>query len=484
MPKPVDTPHRRKDLSRTAGEYVHYLRARQSHSPSLPQENQERRAFLHLIGIIFWLGGISLVQVVTFDPTTRLMITSAATLLFGLWGFFKLGGELLTAAGIYCICVALFAGFAGIYWALESPHPGYISKGVWVIHCTTVSAYYIFWKNNDQAPILPPFPEENTRGAAALGALLFGMGGILSRFAPMSHVWTATAFAGVTILSAALIATTRQSVRLFTFGSTAVAVILYIEFIFVGFGRLTLAALGFAVLFIATARYRTYYFKIGTIAALPFALTYFIQQREEFGKATYGESLDGIGSVVNPLKQFATLLQDVDSIDLTWGHTFYAAIVQLIPSEIWPGKPDGFGLILAEMYNPEIASLGVTYVALIHGEFIFNFHIWGIIIFIFAIGFALNVIDKIIQRNISKGIDNRVALLAFTAAALTIGGVTDVTWGGFHLFVGRTGLRLIIVFILIFVWAKPLDALQRSEKSRADLPAVPHHGRMPPSTDL
>lgn len=443
------------------------------------QEQQEQKTLLHILGIIFWLGFVSLVQVVAFDPATRLLITSTAALLFGAWAYFKLGGALVTITGIYCLCIALFVGFAGIYWYIESTNPGYIAKAVWAVHCTTVIAYYLFWKNNTGAPLLPPPDSERTRGAAALGLAMLVAGGILSRFAPVTHLWVATAFAGVVILSAALLGTTRQSLRLLTFGTTAIAVILYIELVFVGFGRLTLAALGFSVLFIATLRYRTYFFKIGTIVALPFALLYFILQREQFGEATYGESLDGIGSVVNPLEQFAVLLRDIDTIPLTWGHTFYAAATQLIPSAIWPTKPDGFGLVLAEMYDPELASQGVTYVALTQGEFIFNFHIWGLPIFVVTVGLTLRYFDALSQKRITKGITSRSSLLAFVAIALTIGGITDITWGGFHLFVGRTGIRLILVLILVIAWAKPLDALRQSSERISKPSSLQTHALMP-----
>ncbi|WP_295624861.1 hypothetical protein [uncultured Corynebacterium sp.] len=432
-------------------------------------EERDQRSLFRILGFAFWVGGACLCSVVLFDPPTRLIGLSLITVVFSAWVFINHGGRTVTAAGVFAVCIGLFCGYSGIYWYLQDSffNHAVLANGVLIVHLSHAVIYYFFWANTDEPPSFGPVTENTTSGAAPLGLIMLLAGGALASIGVLRAITVAAAFVGAILVAAALLASTRTSLRTFGFVGSALIFFFYVEFVFVGYGRLTLSAMAFAIMTLATLRYRSYIFKLGTIVALPVALAYLVARREQFGKELYGTELDGIGSVVGPMKRFAEMIPTVDELPLAWGHTFYAAAVTFVPSGLWEDKPVGFGRVLSEYYNPELASIGHSYAAMTFGEYLFNFGLVGLPLAALASGLLIRLIDSLLRRSAAHGITDRMSLVSLVAIVLLIGGVTDIVWGGYHTFMSRTGARLLIVGAIAVFWARVFDNLRAASEENS-----------------
>ncbi|EMQ98334.1 hypothetical protein [Paeniglutamicibacter gangotriensis] len=406
---------------------------------------------LEIPGAVLWIGLGLAYGFLEPDPENRLAALSYLTMGFGAWVFLVHGRRMVTTAGIFSLCAAVFVGYPGIYWLTNGNDVGYIADAVTAGYFCLVAMYYIFWRRM-KPPTLGPVKRSTVRGAGMIGVLLMIVGAVAARAGVGSSLAAPAAFAGVVLVSAAFVIGGRRGFKLWAMMVSGAAALFYVQFVFVGFGRLVLSAMAFSVLFILTIRFRTYWIKALTLVAIPPAMMYLVDQREEFGVETFGQALDGIGSIVAPLEQFAVIFRDLEMVTLAWGHTFYAGAVTLIPSAIWPDKPEGFGLVLARFYEPAFADVGGTYAALTHGEFIYNFGAFGLPIMVIVLGWLIRRLDLGFFQAVARGASSRRALLAIVAFAIIAGGMSDILWGGFHLFMGRAGIRLLIVFLIVLTW--------------------------------
>lgn len=416
-------------------------------------ENRLLQLASSVSGVLLWAGvGLSL-TLFTLDDSNRLSFMSGLSIAFGAWVFFAHGGRAVTAAGIYSICSALFVGFPGIYYNTLGTSPGYLADAVSLAYLSNVAMYYIFWRSTGPTPPVGRVDVVKLRGVGTIGLIMLIAGALAGRMGIGPDALAApTAFVGVLLVVAPLVLGGRRTMRPFAIVISAVAALFYVQFVFSGYGRLVLSALLFSLAAIFTLRCQSRLVKILILICIPPALIFLIEQREDFGIATYGQALDGVGSIVAPFEQFAVLLRDYEMLGLNYGDTFWAAAVTLIPSAVWQNKPEGFGLVLARIYEPELADRGVTYAALSHGEWVLAFGSFGLLLMTLILGFLIRKVDQCWNLLVGNGISTRKSVIAIVAIAVIIGAITDILWGGSHTFMGRAGVRLLVLALFALLW--------------------------------
>jgi len=392
------------------------------------------------------------------------------TVALSVWIFLRHGGKLITTAGIWSVCAGLFGGFAGIYWhSQDIVSPG-MANAAGSIFLSQAVLYYVFWSGRKSASLTAfgGVSEGATKGFKVIGACLLAGGVVLSLINLAETLAGPAAFTGIVLITVSIVMTGVKRVQIFPLLLIAILVAIYVIFVFSGFGRIVLSALAFSILMTLSVKYQTYWLKVGALLSIPPALLLLVRQRESFGLSEYGEALDGIGSIVEPFRQFSVMLSSPSAFELGYGSTFWAAAVTHVPSALWDSKPIGFGLELGWIYNPALASIGGTLAALSHGEWFFNFGWLGLAGMTLVIGLSIRIIDGALMRRSSGGIASKGDFLALSALVLLGGGMTDLFWGGAHTFMGRTGTRLIIVLAVYLLWR--LRASTGSSDSRTPQP--------------
>lgn len=410
---------------------------------------------LTIIGAILWIGIGAAFTFLDRDPSRQTVVLSWVTILFSAWVFLRHGGPYITAAGVWSICSGLFVGFAGLHWWTHNPSDPGMARAVGFAFLVHALMYYCFWRGRRlQVPAQTgEVSQDALRGLFPVGFALLAVGTGLSVIGLAEAIAGPAAFTGIILLVAAVTTGGRRRIKLIPLLFTGAIALVYMRFVFSGFGRIVLAALAFSIVMVLAMKYRTYWLKIGTLIVMPPALLVLIEQRENFGLAQYGYTLDGLGSIVEPLRQFSEMLAQPSAYALGWGSTFWAAAVTHVPSTLWDGKPAGFGLELGWIYNPTLASIGGTLAALSHGEWIYNFGAIGLLGMTFVIGLAIRFLDITLLRRIGDGINTRVQAIGLAALVIAGGGMTDLFWGGTHTFMGRAGTRLLLLLLLYVVWA-------------------------------
>ncbi|WP_426565258.1 hypothetical protein ACPPVT_02815 [Angustibacter sp. McL0619] len=394
---------------------------------------------------------------------------SVLALLFGVWTFWTHGRRQVTAAGVYGIGSAVFVGFAGLYWWNDRGRllPGTLFAATAVCYFTHVGMYFLFWHRQGRGfKDLPWHPAERdvSNGGVLLGAVVTLCGVAAASRGALISLSGPTAFAGIALMTVSLCRQTNlralSPLRILLIGA---AFALYARYVFTGYGRLNLAALGLMVAIVVARQVPGRTVKLVGLLGVGPALWVFIQLRESFGRSLYGGSgLSGIGSVVSPLRFFARLIDLQASLPLGNGDTFLAALVTPVPSALWADKPPGFGAVLAQIFNPQVLGVGGSLAALAHGEWFYDFRWWGVVAMVAVLGLAVGWTDRWLLAASSRPIVHRWQLLSLTGAVLASAGVVDLLWVGSQTYMARTGVRVLVLLLLLVTWG----AFFRRERGR------------------
>jgi hypothetical protein len=377
-------------------------------------------------------------------------------------GFLAHGGRRISAPGIYMLGTGLFGFFSGLYLVTD-PIFGdlpYLLAAVNILYFGQILVYYLSWKPTDR--IAPPISRDVDPRTVAWGRwvgfiLMAGSIGlsILGNYDPMVD---AAAFTGIILFAVAAFRDPSRKAR-YAYIVTGLGVVGYSTYVFNGFGRLTLGALGVAVVATFAHRWRGSLMKVSLVAALGPGLMYLAQNRVDFSASRNPSSTEtGMESVVGPLGRFAQLLgmDALGDIFYMWGSSFVTSAFVLVPRQLWPGKPIGFGAELAMLFRPDLDGYGHSELALFAGEWLFNFGLAGVLAGIPIVGWAVNWLDrKWIAINGAPMTDRR-ELLAAVALTIVGAGLLDLAWGGTFTFAARAGTRLVIVLavFVLLAWRK------------------------------
>jgi hypothetical protein len=416
-----------------------------------------------------WLGlGVAALTpaAAILDVGSTRSTTALATLalLFGLWVFWRHGGERITAVGIYNFAFALFVGFAGVYQAAVLPvgtSAGPLLTAVAWCYFLQVVTWQLFW-TKEPPPIVAESREVSPAVAlwtttlgfsVLLGAVLVSPGG-----AGLELLANAAGFVGTLLVGVGLLRGPGR--RRWICGAivTSGALAFYVHFLFHGFGRIVLGSLGFGLLIVLARHTPGRLSKAAVLLGAAPVLVVLAKVRvytvEQIRPDIRGYE-NGLESVVSPLQSFTTLLNyhHAGLLPNDWGHTFLAALFALVPRAIWPDKPIGFGAELVAFLNPGLVGTSHSDAALFFGEWLYNYGLAGLVLMVPAVGLAVCGLDQLLVRAQNRPLDSMGAVLQYAAAVVTASGVIDLLWVGTFSYMSRSGSRLLILAGLLVLLA-------------------------------
>lgn len=389
--------------------------------------------------------------------------------------FIRSGGARITPLGIYSFASGLFYFFPPIYLNFEPSATvlsGYHLAAVSILFVSNLLVGELLLRRSG-------FEREQharaNEGATKANSLLTALSGALclASFA-IAYLGGGSQFAGPAAFTGIIIfafLSARSAIPAWVSLSFCAAfVYLYMEIVFTGFGRLVVGGLGLGIAMAFSARLPGLRVKIFlTIAVVP-AMLFFIRERIDIvtemrgSEASYG---DGIGSILLPFRRFSELLSDYadGSIPSMLLEPFFAAAVVWVPRELWPGKPVGLGAVLSDYFRPDLAGVGHSELALMHGEWLLSFGILGVFAVPFVIALVLHGCEKfLLFSDGSGGVFYPVLAILFSA------GVIDLLWGGTFTFTSRFIFRIaaLVAFSLALALAAQLLGVRNASSGCAN----------------
>lgn len=401
-----------------------------------------------------------------------------ASLAQGVWWFWWHGRQRITAAGLYSLASGVFVGYAAMWWAsAQGPQPEGLFLAT-IVGYALLWAMVAMWPQIEQGQQLQDAAGSGAFGAAVVAAIFSVVGlTVLVRLAQPSAVGTQIAL-GLLAALVCLLVVWRSEDRASYLRLSIVAVMIaaYSQFVFTGYGRLNIVALGLGPLILASFRAHRRTLKALVIAATGPALVLFSLMRARFLTDQYGSSAstNGPGSVVTPLRDFGNLLhRGIDgSLAFNHGDSFLATAVFWVPRSLWPEKPVGLGSELLRALRPDLANLdnGQTLAALNQGEWWFAFGWSGLAVMVVVIGLVVRLLDRGIVRLGSGAIRSPRHLLGLIALVFLVADLPNLVWVGSFGYVSRVTLRLVallVPFLLVLIFRK-----NRSGTAGDQLPAT------------
>lgn len=439
-----------------------------------------RRSFSISPVLLLWLVtglSVNLVSLLAASPTFAQTGIAVAGLAHCALAFWRDGGPRISVPGVYFFSAALFVFFPGLYVTLNEvtfehgPMAVLLALNFW--YFSQLLMYHLVWERRVTAQPLP-------RAAADPGVLRWGRwcGAVLVAVGTAASIAGAgdpgitsgAAFTGVVLLAAATFARPAR-ISILAYAVVGAAALVYAQFVFTGFGRLQLGALGLGVAMCLAPRWRGRRVKAALMIGTVPGLLYLAQIRVAFTSEVAGASIaarsSGLESVYGPFVRFAELAHiefSPDSLDYTYLHTFWASLVAVVPREIWPSKPIGFGAELAMLFRPELAGSGHSELALLSGEFIFAAGALGLAVLPLVLAWSLAALDRLAAGQRWVDLGTRRGLLGFVAVVILSASVADLIWGGTFSYSSRVAARLLVVLALVvlFGWRQRPSGERRS----------------------
>ena len=265
-------------------------------------------AILDLWETLFWsIVTVLLGFVFLWAPSDLCVITSVSIMALGGRIFWAHGGHQITGAGLYGLASAVFAGFAGIYWAFADVR---VAQQLTIVlvwsFLSLLAMHLLIWK--PRQPTFPVIAEQysgNLTLPLSLAVVVSGCLIAISSVAGTESLVHITAGAMVFWISA-LMLSGRDGTRFLRSFAAAGVVILFWLTIFTVFGRLVLVSLVLTAVVIYSGFRSSKSTKMVVILASPVALLGLVTLRSQEMTRT-GVSYDGLGSVVNPLRDLGYL---------------------------------------------------------------------------------------------------------------------------------------------------------------------------------
>lgn len=397
------------------------------------------------------------------------------------------GGRRISAPGVYMIGSGLFVYFPALYLWFDDPmiHGAvdYVAA-VNLAYWTQIALYFMFWHPRPLRNVevqQTSEPRVTTWGMLA-GAVLLITGVLLvdTPLAPYGFD-DGAAFAGLALFAVASFRRARV-ITLFTYVLIALGFVIYMQFVFAGFGRLQVGALGIALAAAAAHRWPGRLVKLALLLSFPPVMAYLAASRVKFTGSMNPDqsaSVTGLESALAPFVRFAELLalNAAGLIEHSWFHTFFASAVALVPRAVWPTKPIGFGAELGNFFRPDLVGRGHSEAALFHGEWLYAFGLVALVALVPILGVSVRWLDDTVQgRTVTRSL-TRGDVLRITALLVMAASLTDLIWGGSFTYVSRVGPRLLCLgaAYMAFGWrapaARPSESLlsPANSSSRAEM---------------
>ncbi|UZN04136.1 hypothetical protein [Cellulomonas sp. S1-8] len=399
------------------------------------------------------------------SPSVTHILVSLAGLTHSLVGFWRDGGRNITVPAIFFFATGLFVFFPGLAIALggaglrHGPLAMLSALNYW--YFTQLALHHLVWENRpikDHRAVIVASPRV-LRWAQVVGVMLAATGTAASVTGVGEQLLASgVAFTGVVLLSTATFAAPSR-VSPAGYVLVAAAGLAYAQFVFTGFGRLQLGALGLAMAITLAHRFRGRGVKALILLTSAPALAYLARSRVSFAAETTSASAaqreTGLESVFSPLIRFAELwhMNASGGLDHSYLRTFWAALVAMVPRELWPDKPIGLGAELAMIFRPEYAAYGHSELALLSGEFLLAAGLVGLLVMPVALAWLVLRLDRMLSGSSASGFDTRGHLLQAVAVVILSASIVDLVWGGTFAYSSRVGPRLLVVGVLFVAFA-------------------------------
>ena len=238
----------------------------------------------------------------------------------------------------------------------------------------------------------------------------------------------------------------------FTFTALAIGMfVLYLDQFFGSFGRIVPASIALSsVMAFSILVPRINYKRIVVAAMLPALVLGGLLRSSDDARATdVLTEASGLGSVLSPIATVAELMEKDGTsagFDRQYGRTFVEAfVVVLVPRSLWPEQPGGCGRRLTEELRPSLLSGGHSMAAMDHGEWFVNFGLLGFSFLSLSMGWVLAATDRWLARLTRRSVLSRRDLIELSVVTTLAGGLTILSWGGLHSYLGRIGLPALVV---------------------------------------
>lgn len=451
-----------------------------SHSQAAAQLRRTRLLPVVSPQLLLFLGfEILLLLLQNLDVLTAseaILAISAASVTQGLWAFWRHGGKHFSAAGSVCFSFALFVGFAGLYSVAIKTSTAdlpLLLVAASYSFALQVCLYYGWWESSSRhAPDASAFtiPSRTARWGSQVGLAMIGVAILAGQTIADSVVLDQAAFSGAVLLMLSQFCRTNSSQPAVSALVTLLLTGVLGAVVFTGFGRLQLGALGLAAAASAAYGFRGKVVKLVLILTTAPVLIYLAQRRVAFTAGLNPDqenNVTGFESVISPLVRFGDLLNLSDSglLDAQNFSSFFATLTVFVPRSLWPDKPIGFGAELADFFYPGLSGSGFSVVALSQGEWVWAFGILGPIIMLPLLGVTVRGIDRTLAQLRDVHNSSPDGLIKLAILTVLVSGMPDLIWGGTFTFITRSGLRILILVLVLAIYK--LIILPRKDQPQA-----------------
>jgi hypothetical protein len=306
---------------------------------------------------------------------------------------------------------------------------------------------------------IPDADPSVTRWSASVGfALLLGAVSISLLVGDAALLVTAMGFVGTILIALGLLRGPHPGRWPLHLATIALAFGAYAHYLFDGYGRIILGSLGFGLVVVLAQRTRGRLVKLAVLLCAAPVLLILAKLRVQTVEGLHlGLPIqeNGLESVVSPLNSLVILmnLNEAGLLPQVWGHTFWSALVALVPRGLWPDKPIGLGAELVPILSPHMVGTGHSEAALFFGEWLFNFGLPGLLLIVPVAGLVVRGIDRLLARVMSSSLNTRGSAVRYTAGIVAAVGLIDLNWVGTFSYAARTGSRMLVLAALVVLLA-------------------------------
>ena len=282
----------------------------------------------------------------------------------------------------------------------------------------------------------------------------------------------ATAFASAALLAASLLLHHGSGLGVWRLALAAGAFLMYAFFVFSGFGRLTLGALGLAIGIVSTKWFRGRVIKAAILVLSAPTLVILSVTRVAF-TASLNPDQGAIGVRIRDQSTHGVRATPGDARPAPAGVRIDVLGSRGCPGASWDlaEQTPGFGAVLVPILDPRLVGTGHSEAALAHGEWLYNFGLIGLVLMIPVLSVIVRAIDAWLEAVNSRPILDHRRLLAFVGASIAAAGLVDLVWVGTFTWVARSGSRLLVIGALAIL--SSLTASARAPSPRVHGPPRP-----------
>lgn len=411
---------------------------------------------------------LTLLALGDLPPTLGLVTILFTSMTFACWISLKRGGAYFLPSSGFMLASGVFIG-AAIFYLLQRDRSvslltlrdaaGLAMLSTLGVSATTIAIsnhWRLRWTKHPEATTDPRRRFRSPKHFEVKALALVGLSQVPPIEATLGPIATGAGLGGVLMITLSA-ASKRRRLRWYgdalTVAIAFLVPVLWMELVFVGGGRLTLAGLAIAS-FVGWNLIRPHRMqKALVILSIPVFLAFAGLNRADDGTSTGSVVAkgDGLGSVYSPLQTWARIIEpkpdnEAAKLGPRYGETFFNSLVLPIPRAIWEDKPIGFGAELTAVLEPQLAHTTHSMAALTQGEWYANFGYLGLVIMIPITGWFLAMLDRTHYRLVQSQLGTTSAWWAAVALLCMCASLGDLYWVGTFTYFSRGGIAALVIW--------------------------------------